>query len=81
MFSQKKAFLIFFQIKPCTFHPKLEEQKKSTLGKISYASGNGISKKLLEFSKIRNSNSKKTFYISGGNLQSLKIKSFLYFSS
>ena len=45
IFSQKKAFLIFPEMKPCTFQRKLEKSKKSTprkfiKRKLSYTSGN-----------------------------------------
>ena len=29
IFSQKKAFLIFREMEPCTFQPKLEKMKKN----------------------------------------------------
>ena len=34
IFSQKKAFLIFPEMKPCTFNPKPGKLKKSTPGKF-----------------------------------------------
>ena len=34
IFSQKRAFLIFPEMEPCTFHPKLKKQEKSIPGKI-----------------------------------------------
>ena len=48
------------------FLPQARKIKEIHSGKISYISGNGKSEKVI--------------YISGGNLQSLKIKNFLYFS-
>ena len=53
IFSQKKAFLIFPEMKTCTFHPKLKKYKKIHPMKISHTSGNGNSKKnVCVFSKV-----------------------------
>ena len=41
IFSQKKAFLIFPEMEPCTFQPKLKKLKKIHHKKISYTSGKG----------------------------------------
>ena len=41
-FSQKKAFLIFPKMEPCTFEPKIEKLKNPSNGnpeKIPYISG------------------------------------------
>ena len=45
IFSQKKAFLIFSQMKPCTFHFKLKKMKTSIWRKC-YPSGNGNPEKI-----------------------------------
>ena len=48
-----KAFLIFPEMKTCTFHPKPQKYKKIHPIKISYTSGNGNSKKIFcVFSKV-----------------------------
>ena len=60
-----KKFLIFFQKKAVLLFQETE---------VSYISGNPI--KNFPRSKSKN----KTSYISKDNLQSLKIKNFLYFS-
>ena len=55
---------------------------------LSYISGKGNPKNLLIFQevtflarKMKKTHFEKTSYISGGNLQCLKIKKFLYFFS
>ena len=47
IFSQKKAFPIFLQMKPCTFYPKLK--KYHLPGENCYASRNENTEKLLIF--------------------------------
>ena len=49
--SKIKKFLIFPEMEPCTFQPKLKKIKKSTSTKISYTSGNKNPKKFLIFSQ------------------------------
>ena len=48
-FSQKKAHLIFSQMKTCTFHPKLKKKKKKYWKKISYTPGNRDPPKIIIF--------------------------------
>ena len=71
----------------CTFHPKLENKIKIHPGKISCTSGTLTNKKAFIFSQKKavlkfwkKRNPQIILYISGNNLQSLKIKFFLYFS-
>ena len=40
IFSQKKAFLIFPEMEPCTFQSKLEKEEKSIRRKFYYTSRN-----------------------------------------
>ena len=54
-FSQKKACLIFSQIKPCNFHPKLQKQKKTTLGKFLILQETKTLKSFLCFPKRKES--------------------------
>ena len=56
IFSQKKAFLIFPEMKSCTFQPNSKNEKIHP-GKIAYNSGNGNPEKFIVFSK------KKAFLI------------------
>ena len=75
IFSQKKAFPIFSQVKPCIFHPKLKKQKKSTLEKFLILQESKTSKKFLVLSK------KKAFLIfwETETLEWKLSKSFIYF--
>ena len=73
IFSQKKAFLIFPEMEPCTFQHRVEKKiKKIHPKKISYTSGNeNTPKNAYIFSKesfsyiSENENLRKTSYISG----------------
>ena len=74
IFSQKEAFLIFLEIKKNCVFPKMELSNSNI-------------KKILMFSQKRSclyvsgkGNPEKILYISGGNLQTLKIKKILHFS-
>ena len=74
IFSQKEAFLIFLEIKKNCVFPKMELSNPNI-------------KKILMFSQKRSclyvsgkGNPEKILYISGGNLQTLKIKKILHFS-
>ena len=67
IFSQKKALHIFSEMEPCTFQPKLEKEKITYPGKISYILRHGNSEKFFYiFSKEGCS------YVSGSNFQSSK---------
>ena len=51
IFLQKKAFLIFPQLNPCTFHPQARKIKEIQPGKMSYTSGNENPQKVILFSE------------------------------
>ena len=73
--SQKKTFLTFLEMEPCTFQPRLEKKKKKKKNhpkKIYYTYGNRNLKKIYYiFSKescshiSENRSSEKIIYISG----------------
>ena len=75
IFSQTKAFLIFPEMKHCTFQPKLKKLKRFTPRKFLMFQETEDFKKLLIFSQ------KKAFsYISGNrNPVTEALTSFLYF--
>ena len=52
-FSQKKVFLVFPEMEPCTFQPKFEKIKKSTPRKLLILQETKTPKKLLIFSLKR----------------------------
>ena len=86
-----KKFLMFPEMEPCTLQPKLEKIKQNSprenflyLKKLKLRENlYFLKRKLFLYSgkrKRRNGNPKTASYISGGNLQILKIKNFYAFS-
>ena len=76
IFSQKKAFFIFPEIKSCTFQPKPEKWKKSTRRKFFILQETQTPKKFILFQEME---TLKAPYIPESNFQNSKSKTFLIF--